>query len=114
MAMMLAIWRLCSQLLCAACSEACSIWAWRRVTGDGLLAGCYFVFDVHGDVGQCGDRRRLCGNGFTLFGLDRLLTGALGVELEAETVHHLVHLAAEVGRLFFNIACSNCCLALPG
>ena len=41
-------------------------------------------------------------HGFTLFGLNRLLTGALGVELEAETVHHLVHLAAEVGRLFLN------------
>jgi hypothetical protein len=44
----------------------------------------------------------LCGHGFTLFGLDRLLTGALGVELEAEAVHHLVHFAAEVGRLFLN------------
>jgi hypothetical protein len=42
-------------------------------------------------------------HGFTLFGLNRLLTGALGVELEAEAVHHLVvHLAAEVGRLFLN------------
>ena len=67
--------------------------------GGGLLTGGYFAFDVHRDVGQCGDRRRLCGHGFTLFGLDRLLTGALGVELEAEAAHHLVHLTAEVGRL---------------
>jgi hypothetical protein len=70
--------------------------------GGGLLAGCYLVLDVHRDVGQCGDRRRLRGHGFTLFGLDCLLTGALGVELEAEAVHHLVHMAAEVGRFFLN------------
>jgi hypothetical protein len=37
-----------------------------------------------------------------LLGLDSLLAGALGVELEAEAVHHSVNLAAEVGRFFLN------------
>jgi hypothetical protein len=31
-----------------------------------------------------------------------MLTGALGVELEVEAVHHPVHLAAEVRRFFLN------------
>jgi hypothetical protein len=79
--------------------------------GGGLLAGCYLVLDVHRDMGQCGDRRRLCGHGFTLFGLDRLLTGALGVELEAEAAHHLcIWLRRSADSP--STACSNCCLAL--
>jgi hypothetical protein len=37
-----------------------------------------------------------------LLGLDSLLAGALGVELEAKVIDCLVHLVTEVGRLFFN------------
>jgi hypothetical protein len=76
--------------------------------GDSLLAVGEFVFDVHDAVGHCGDRLRLCGHSCPLLGLNRLLTGALGVELKAEAVQHLVHLVAEVRRFFL-----NCVFHLP-